>query len=110
MRNSNKGSIHDMLDAFEDKLNEISYDDIDSSTEIYGEMNGINTSELVQVLMDVYDLPRNLAKKIVGWYEMEDALDDFDSIDDFIEYLDNDIFDMLDSASDEDREAISPYF
>ena len=39
------------------------------------------------------------AKIVYNWYETEGALEDFDYLEDFITFVKDDIYDMLDAAS-----------
>ena len=44
---------------------------------------------------------------ITRWYETEDAIDDFDSIEEFIEYIKLDIYEMLDAADEDEQQMVS---
>lgn len=44
---------------------------------------------------------------ITRWYETEDAIDDFDSVDEFIEYIKMDIHEMLDAADEDEQQMVS---
>lgn len=48
--------------------------------------------------VDDYD-----AYDIYDWYEAEGALEDFDNLNDFLSYVDSDIYNMLDAADDQDQ-------
>lgn len=48
------------------------------------------------------DKLRDLANTVVDWYDNEDALDDFRNVKSFINFLKNDIYEMLDAADDAD--------
>lgn len=63
---------------------------------------------------DTYDavskaFPKLLAPDreiIARWYENESAIDDFDSLEEFAEFIKEDIYDMLDAANNDDKNLI----
>lgn len=47
------------------------------------------------------------ANIVYQWYAYEDAFEDFDTVDDFIDYAKDDVYNMLDAASVEERKIVS---
>lgn len=70
-----------------------------------------NESIVVKAIQKALNISSKDAKTVYGWYANEYAFDDFETVDEFIDYLEDDIYEMLDAADDEDtadriREAI----
>ena len=70
-----------------------------------------NESTVVKAIQKALNISSKDAKTVYGWYANEYAFDDFETLDEFIDYLEDDIYEMLDAADDEDtadriREAI----
>lgn len=55
------------------------------------------------------DAPREVQEIIAGWYENEDAADDFSSARALASHMKDDIYDMIDAASDDDVEKVNAY-
>lgn len=57
---------------------------------------------VMEAISDEFGIDDYDAYMIYDWYAEEGTLDDFESIDEFIEYVSDDIYDMLDAADDEE--------
>lgn len=57
--------------------------------------------ETAQAIADSLDIDISDAYLIYDWYEAEGSIEDFDDIDSFVEYVEDDIYDMLDACDDE---------
>lgn len=74
------------------------------------EENYMDHNKFVKLLKDKFDFSLEAANIVAQWYENENALDDFDSIQSLLEYIEDDIYDMLDAATDaEEYEIVSKY-
>ena len=70
-----------------------------------------NESVVSKAIQKALGIKAKDAKTVYNWYSDEYAFDDFETLDEFIDYLQDDIYNMLDAADDEDtadriREAI----
>lgn len=74
------------------------------------EEDHMDHNKFVKLLKDKFDFSLEAANIVAQWYENENALDDFDSIQSLLEYIEDDIYDMLDAATDgEEYEIVSKY-
>lgn len=63
--------------------------------------------KVIRGIEDALDVSEDIASIIYMWYDAEDAFGDFDSIEDFADFLRSDIYDMADACDDEgDREKV----
>lgn len=67
-------------------------------------------SEFVSLLKEHFEFSEDAANIVARWYIQEDALDDFDDIDELLDYIEDDIYDMLDACTDEEEyDTVSRY-
>lgn len=52
-------------------------------------------------------LDNKIKNIITRWYETEDAIDDFNSVEEFAEYIKMDIYEMLDAADEDEQQMVS---
>ena len=57
--------------------------------------------EVVPAIMKALVVKKPIADIIYEWYDAEDAWEDHESLEDFISYLKDDIYDMADACDDE---------
>lgn len=65
-------------------------------------LDKFSRDEVVTLIQDVLKVPKSIASIIYRWYANEDAYSDYTSLDDFADYLVDDIYDMIDACDDED--------
>ena len=92
------------------------YDDIQNSEKIYSDASNILASsklthkKFVNLLKRHFKFSEDAANIVANWYEQEDILDNFDDIDELLNYIDDDIYDMLDaSTNEEEYDIVSRY-
>lgn len=92
------------------------YDDIQNSEKIYSDASNILASsklthkKFVNLLKRHFKFSEDAANIVANWYEQEDILDNFDDIDELLNYIDDDIYDMLDaSTNEEEYDIVSKY-
>lgn len=62
--------------------------------------------ELIQSIQHKLDISNKAAKIIYNWYDTEGEFDSQDDLVDTLDYIKNDIFDMLDAATDPNEKAL----
>ena len=70
-----------------------------------------NSKSVEATIRETLGVPSDIASIIYDWYDAEDAFEDFETLEDFAEYLEDDIYNMIDACDDEElaeevREAI----
>lgn len=92
------------------------YDDIQNSEKIYSNASNILAAsklthkKFVNLLKRHFKFSEDAANIVANWYEQEDILDNFDDIDELLNYIDDDIYDMLDaSTNEEEYDIVSKY-
>lgn len=76
--------------------------DMDDESSVDKDFNTYNAVDLAFPKLDVK------AKDIITrWYETEDAIDDFNSVEEFTEYIKMDIYEMLDAADEDEQQMVS---
>ena len=86
-----------------------------SSNTIEGASNILAASKLthkkfVNLLKRHFKFSEDAANIVANWYEQEDVLDNFDDIDELLNYIDDDIYDMLDASTNkEEYDIVSKY-
>lgn len=71
------------------------YDDIPSFNH--------DSETMVRAIADYLHISDDIADIIYNWYDLEDAWEDFDSVQDFLSYMEHDVYDMLDACDDPDE-------
>lgn len=64
------------------------------------DMEKDHLSDISSAISKSFNVSKEAANIVVRWYNNEVAFEDFDSIDDFLKFLKEDLPDMLDSAHD----------
>ena len=92
------------------------YDNIQNSEKIYSDASNILASsklthkKFVNLLKRHFKFSEDAANIVANWYEQDGILDDFDDIDELLNYIDDDIYDMLDaSTTEEEYDIVSKY-
>lgn len=92
------------------------YDDIQNSEKIYSNASNILAAsklthkKFVNLLKRHFKFSEDAANIVANWYEQDGILDDFDDIDELLNYIDDDIYDMLDaSTTEEEYDIVSKY-
>ena len=102
--------IETYLDDIYDYLNDVKTwgnedDDEDDISE-----NWFSHNDFVANISKTFDMPINIAEIIANWYENEYAQEDYDNMKDLIKFVKDDIYDMLDGATDtEEIKLVSKY-
>lgn len=78
-------------------------DDWDDIDEEFEDIDDWDYSEdaVVPAIASTLNISEDVASIIYEWYDVEDAWDDFDSVEDFCSFLKRDIYDMIDGCSDD---------
>lgn len=91
-------------------------DDIQNSEKIYSDASNILAAsklthkKFVNLLKRHFKFSEDAANIVANWYEQDGILDDFDDIDELLNYIEDDIYDMLDAATDEEEyDIVSKY-
>lgn len=91
-------------------------DDIQNSEKIYSNASNILAAsklthkKFVNLLKRHFKFSEDAANIVANWYEQEDVLDNFDDIDELLNYIDDDIYDMLDASTNkEEYNVVSKY-
>lgn len=82
------------ITASDDEEDDDWYDDDDN--ELYDE------SKVVPAIQSALKISEEDANTVYEWYNNEGSFEDFDSLDDFIDYMKDDIYDMIDAADDQE--------
>lgn len=88
--------------GFENEIE--SCDNIQASEDLddnFDEVEYFYSDDVVAGIAAKLSVPRNIAEMIYEWYDAEGALEDFDNVRDFLDYVEGDIWDMLDACDDE---------
>ena len=92
------------------------YDGIQNSEKIYSDASNILAAsklthkKFVNLLKRHFKFSEDAANIVANWYEQEDVLGNFDDIDELLNYIDDDIYDMLDaSTTEEEYDIVSKY-
>ena len=80
----------------------------DEDDEYFDEFDDIpafdySSEKVVPAIAERLKVDNKIASIIYEWYDAEDAWEDFDSIPDFLHYLEGDIYNMLDACTDEEE-------
>ena len=64
----------------------------------------------ISAIASALGLPNNLATIVYDWYNIEGSTDDYDDVHDFVHFVRDDIYDMLDACTDTElRKEIGSY-
>lgn len=92
------------------------YDGIQNSEKVYSDASNILAAsklthkKFVNLLKRHFKFSEDAANIVANWYEQDGILDDFDDIYELLNYIEDDIYDMLDAATDEEEyDIVSKY-
>lgn len=81
------------------------WDSVNSSTDFddddFDEI--MDKDSVVNAIISEMHVSKKIANIIYGWYEAEDAIEDFDEVADVVKFIRTDIYDMLDACTDETK-------
>ena len=74
------------------------------------EDEGFSRDEAISSIASTLGVPKDIADTIYDWYDSEGSVDDYTNVDDFVDYVSDDIYDMLDACTDTElRKEIGGY-
>lgn len=97
----------DVSDDFDVNYDVTNFDDMDLDVTDTTSFSG---ESAVSAIASALGLPNNLAQEVYNWYDMEGSTDDYDDVHDFVDFVCDDIYDMLDACTDAElRREIGSY-
>lgn len=67
------------------------------------------TKKAVQLAFKNAKLSKEALDIIVEWYKYDGSIDDFDSIEEFADFIKDDIYDMLDCSDEQERKIVEQF-